>query len=92
MTGARVAHEMTQRPPLVWRRSLALLLECCTVSLRRLRKKLGFWGLVMALCVVGVMVALALSRIFEAFYTEIPQGYEPKDVLREKIVETKPAE
>jgi hypothetical protein len=44
------------------------------------------------LCAVGVVIALAVSRFFNAFYSNIPLGYEPKDSSREKTLEQSPAE
>ena len=56
----------------------------------RWRRKLRFLGLALALCALGVVIALALSRFLNAFYTNIPLGYEPKDISREKSLEQHP--
>ena len=58
----------------------------------RWRERLRFLGLAFVLCVVGVVIALALSRFFNAFYSNIPLGYEPKDSSRGKIIEQRPTE
>jgi hypothetical protein len=57
------------------------------------RKKttVKFWGAVVALCFLAALAALGLSRCTDAFYTNIPLGYEPKDSAREKALEQKPA-
>jgi hypothetical protein len=44
------------------------------------------------LCALGVVMALVLSRFFNAFYSNIPLGYEPKDSSREKTIEQSPTE
>lgn len=62
------------------------------MSRTRWRKRLRFLGLVLMLCAVGVVIALAVSRFFNAFYSNIPLGYEPKDSSREKTLEQSPAE
>ncbi len=57
------------------------------------RKKttVKFWGAVVTLCFLAALAALGLSRFIDAFYTNIPLGYEPKDSAREKSLEQKPA-
>lgn len=57
------------------------------------RKKttVKFWGAVVVLCILAALAALGLSRCTDAFYTNIPLGYEPKDSAREKVLEQKPA-
>ena len=62
------------------------------MSRTRWRKRLRFLGLALLLCAVGVVIALALSRFFNAFYSNIPLGYEPKDSSREKTLEQSPTE
>jgi hypothetical protein len=46
------------------------------------RYGLKYWGMVLVLCVVAAVSALALSRFFESFYSYVPQFYEPKDTSR----------
>lgn len=62
------------------------------MSRSRWRKRLRFLGLALLLCAVGVVIALTLSRFFNAFYSNIPLGYEPKDSSRGKTLEQSPTE
>ncbi len=61
------------------------------MSRTRWRKRLRFIGLALMLCAVGVVMALVLGRFFNAFYSNIPVGYEPKDSSRGKTLEQSPA-
>jgi hypothetical protein len=57
------------------------------------RKKttVKFWAAMVVLCILAALTAVGLGRFIDAFYTNIPLGYEPKDSAREKALEQKPA-
>ena len=56
---------------------------------RSIKRNLSFWGFTLLLCLLSVVLALMLSRFFGAFYSDIPIGYEPKDMPREQHLKQK---